>query len=151
VVAAVEARGLQAVVVGRSGDGTERLIELLPATARNLMDRTDLDTLAAVLARCRVTVSNDSGVMHLATAMGTPTVAVFGPSNPVAWGPWDPSAQSRHRVVALEIPCRPCFYVGHELGSPKGCQTRDCLAWLGTEPVVRALDDVLARQAQIEP
>lgn len=46
-----------------------------------------LPTLAGILARCRLALGNDSGVMHLAAAVGAPTVAVFGPSDPSVWGP----------------------------------------------------------------
>lgn len=117
----------------------------------DLIGRTDLGTLAAVLGRARLLVANDSGVGHLAAAMGTPVVAVFGPSNPVAWGPWWPGfnaegrpAPSPHRVVALDLPCRPCFYVGHRVGSPAGCPSRDCLAWLPPERVIAVALELLA-------
>jgi heptosyltransferase-2 len=130
--------------VGTAADGVDEVVRGLAVPAMDLTGKTDLATLAAVLERCCALVCNDGGVMHLATAVGTPTVAVFGPSNPIAWGPWPGGPESPHRVVALNIPCRPCFYVGHRLGARNGCPTRDCLAWLKPEWVVRALDDVLA-------
>lgn len=152
VADALAQAGARIVLVGTEADREP----LLDGAARgagwlDLIGRTELGTLAAVLARARLLVANDSGVGHLAAAMGTPVVAVFGPSNPVAWGPWWPGfdaegrpASSPHRVVALDLPCRPCFYVGHRVGSPAGCPSRDCLAWLPPERVIAAALDLLA-------
>jgi ADP-heptose:LPS heptosyltransferase len=144
--------GARVVIVGTKADGTGEVFKRcrVPGAVLDLTGRTDLPTLGAVLARMDLVVGNDSGVTHLAVAMGAPVVAVFGPSNPVAWGPWWPGvdaaghpAASLHRVVALDLPCRPCFYVGHRLGSPQGCPTRDCLAWLPPARVLAAAREVL--------
>ncbi len=150
VAEGLAARGASVVVVGTAADGTSEMIARCRAPLRDLTGQTDLPTLAAVLGRMDLLVGNDSGVMHLATAMSTPVVAVFGPSNPVAWGPWWPGVDvagrpspSPHRVVALDLPCRPCFYVGHRLGAPQGCPTRDCLAWLPPARVLAPAIDAL--------
>lgn len=136
-------RGCRLVLVGTPADDTAAVAAAARAPMLDLTGRTDLPVLAAVLSAADVFVGNDSGVTHLATAMDTAAVAVFGPSNPVAWGPWWPGAEGRngvspHQVVALDLPCRPCLYVGHSLGSPHGCPTRDCLAWLAPERVLAA-------------
>ena len=74
-----------------SGPAEEENFEALAPLAE--MDRVfpirneTLPRLAAVLARCEVFLGNDSGISHLAAAVGTPTVAVFGPTDPVVWGP----------------------------------------------------------------
>jgi len=60
---------------------------------------------AALIRRCSLFISNDSGPMHIAAASGVPTVAVFGPTNPVWVRPWG----VRHRVVRKDLPCSPCF------------------------------------------
>jgi len=60
---------------------------------------------AALMKRCNLFISNDSGPMHMAAASGVPTVAIFGPTNPVWVRPWG----VRHRVVRRELPCSPCF------------------------------------------
>jgi len=74
--------------------------------------------------------------MHLAAAVGTPVVAIFGLSNYRAWGPYTGEVPGRRaEVVHLDLPCMPCFYRGHQLGTPEGCVTRDCLAMLGVDPV----------------
>ena len=94
-------------------------------------------------------MGNDAGLMHLAVAVGTPTVAIFGLSNFKAWGPYTGDVPGkRATVVHLDLPCMPCFYRGHLLGTPEGCATRDCLAQLGVDPVAVAARRML-REAGI--
>jgi heptosyltransferase-2 len=94
---------------------------------------------AAVLEQADLFVGNDSGLMHLAVAVGTPTVAIFGLTNSDAWGPYTGSTPGQQAlVVKLDLPCMPCFYRGHDLGTPEGCMTRDCLALLSVDPVAVA-------------
>jgi heptosyltransferase-3 len=74
--------------------------------------------------------------MHIAAAVGTPAVALFGPSSPVDWGPW----QVAHRVVASDQhPCRPCG-----LDGCGGGKRSDCLDSLSVETVWRAAASLLA-------
>jgi heptosyltransferase-2 len=140
---ALAAQGLQVAVVG--GPGEEPLVHRVRAAMR--APATPLEgcatprALAALLRRGRLLVGNDSGVMHLAAAMDVPVVAVFGLSNHRAWGPYPPA---RHRVVRLDLPCSPCFYRGHTLGTPAGCPARTCLADLLPAAVVAAAQELLA-------
>jgi ADP-heptose:LPS heptosyltransferase len=92
--------------------------------------------VAAVLAHCDLFVGNDSLPMHLAAAAGTPVIAIFGPSNASAWKPLPPSARSFVTVVRRELPCSPCFYRGHSLGTPQGCAGRACLTGLEVDTVL---------------
>lgn len=95
--------------------------------------------LAAMLARCVLFIGNDSFPMHLATAVGTPVVAIFGPSNARAWGPYTPDSPQRAVIVRRDdMPCSPCFYRGHSLGTPQGCPARPCLTKLEIQPVLHA-------------
>jgi heptosyltransferase II len=70
-----------------------------------LVGRTDLSTLAGVLATCRALVTNDSGAMHLAAAVGTSVTAVFGPTDERATRPLGDA----HQVVTVPVWCRPCM------------------------------------------
>ena len=72
---------------------------------RNLAGKTDLFELAQWYQRCAVVVTNDSGPMHLAAAVGTPVVAIFGPTDPSLTGPYG----SGHAVLRAAVPCAPCF------------------------------------------
>jgi lipopolysaccharide heptosyltransferase II len=109
---------------------------------RSLAGRGSIQVAAAVLALVDLFVGNDSSLMHLAVAAGTPTVAIYGLTNQQAWGPYTGSTGGVHDkraiIVSLDLPCMPCFYRGHLLGTPEGCATRDCLAMLGVDPVAVA-------------
>jgi len=67
--------------------------------------RTTLLQLAALLQRCRLLITNDTGTMHVSAAVGTPVVAVFGPTDPVTTGPWGEG----HVIVRKEMGCSPCL------------------------------------------
>ncbi len=93
--------GVQVVLLGGPADkaGAQAIREALPpamqARTHDLVGRTDWDTLGAVIARCRLFLGPDTGAMHLAVAVGTPVVAVFGPTDPRRYGPWDKGGRSR--------------------------------------------------------
>jgi len=112
--------------------------------ARSLAGKGSIKVTAAVLELADLFIGNDAGPMHLAAAVGTPTVAIFGLSNWQAWGPYTGNAPGRRAlVVRLDLPCMPCFYSGYLLGTPEGCATRDCLAMLGVDPVAVAARKLL--------
>lgn len=139
---ALAADGLRPLIV--AGPGEEEVAERVRSQMRHsaavLEPGRTPSELASLLRRCRLFVGNDSGVMHLATAMEVPVVGVFGLSNHRAWGPYPPE---RHRVVRLDLPCSPCFYTGFSLGTPQGCLPRTCLTALGPEAVVAAARELL--------
>jgi heptosyltransferase-2 len=83
-----------------AAQGTGRII--------NLAGKTTLRQLMALLKTCRVLLTNDSGPMHVAAALGTPVVALFGSTSPELTGPGQPG-DPRHRVIRNKVPCSPCF------------------------------------------
>ena len=110
-------RGAVAVLFGSAGDrAAGREIESsLPPGVRivNLIGRTDLRLLAGLIARCAAFVSNDSGAMHLAGALGAPLVAIFGPTDeretaPLG-GPAAHGGLSEPDVLTHPVFCRPCM------------------------------------------
>jgi heptosyltransferase-3 len=95
-----------------------------------------LRELAAFTRRARLFVGVDSAPMHIAAAVATPVVALFGPSGEVEWGPW----QVPHRIVAsTEHPCRPCGNDGCG-----GGKVSECLTTLPVELVHQAVIALLA-------
>jgi ADP-heptose:LPS heptosyltransferase len=130
--------GAQIVLVGTPADGADAVQALMAAPALDLAGQTTLPQLAAVLARCDLFLGADSGVMHLAAAVGVPLVALFGPSNHLAWGPWTPVTPST--VARLDLRCSPCSYVGHGVGARDGCWHRSCMADLQPERVLAAVE-----------
>lgn len=124
-----------------------QLIDHAPGTGgvvHNLAGRTTLHETAAVIEQCKLFIGNDSGPMHMAVAVGTPVVAIFGPSNKEAWGPYTPPGQpNQNTVVARDLPCQPCLYRALVYGLREGCGTRPCLLGLGIESVVAACSSKL--------
>jgi heptosyltransferase-2 len=89
-------------------DVCEKLAALGAGRTINLAGKTTLRQLMALLKTCRVLLTNDSGPMHLAAALGTPVVAPFGSTSPELTGPGQPG-DVRHRVLRANAPCSPCF------------------------------------------
>ncbi len=76
----------------------------------NLVGRTDVPALAGVLANCRAIVTNDSGAMHLAAALGVPVTAVFGPTDERLTAPrGEVRLKPDHVVITNPVWCRPCM------------------------------------------
>jgi heptosyltransferase-3 len=73
--------------------------------------------------------------MHIAAAMGTPTVAIFGPSGDREWGPWNVASRI---VTSTEHPCRPCGSDGC-----KGSKISECLTTLPVAQVLAACEELL--------
>ncbi len=136
------------IVVTGAPDARERaftaeiLAAVSPATRERIVDLTgtlSLPELAALVAQARVFVGVDSAPMHIAAAMHTPTVALFGPSGEHEWGPWQVAA----RVVASDRhPCRPCGQDGCG-----GGKVSECLTTLPVARVHDALASLLAATA----
>ena len=130
-----------------SGDDQEQIDHICRQMARQairLDGKTSLKTLAAVYRRSRVLLSTDSGPMHIAAAVGTPVVALFGPTAPWRTGPYG----EQHQVIRLGLSCSPCF--------KKRCLTteyeeRACLRRITVDEVVQALLRKLDAKLAPEP
>jgi ADP-heptose:LPS heptosyltransferase len=99
---------------------------------------TDLVVLAAVLEQLSLFITGDTGPMHLAAAVGTPVLAIFGPSLPTRFAP----RAARSRIVRIDIPCSPCNLLRRP---PSRCvgHVPDCLAGITSAEVLRAADELL--------
>jgi ADP-heptose:LPS heptosyltransferase len=138
----LEVEPMSCVILGTTGEAQEaaEVSRLLGSRAVNLVGRTSLGELGAVLERSAVLLANDGGVAHLAAAVGTPAITVFGPSNDRAWRPL------MGRVVALDLACRPCFYRDFRTGLREGVPPRDCMMLVTPRMVANAALDVLAER-----
>ena len=83
----------------------ERIRERMKAPAAILNGKTTLETLIGLLAESSLMITNDSGPMHIAAALGVPTVAVFGSTDERVTGPFGP----RTRIVKYQVECSPCL------------------------------------------
>jgi heptosyltransferase II len=107
--------GVDCVIVGTDADAATATEVARAARAHasapdrgalhNVVGRTDLPALAGLLANCRALVTNDSGAMHLAAAIGVPVTAVFGPTDDLATHPLGDA----HAVLTHPVWCRPCM------------------------------------------
>ena len=98
---------------------------------QNLAGKTSLRELMSLLKLCRVLLTNDTGPMHVAAALGTPVVAPFGSTSPELTGPGLPG-DSRHRLLKSDAPCSPCFL--------RECPIDfRCMNGIGAGPVVEAV------------
>jgi len=97
----------------------------------------ELLEMAAVLRRARAFVGNDNGPMHIAAALGTPVVALFGPSDPQEWGP----RGAGHRVIYKEGHCNPCIHPRCVRGE------QNCLRVITVDEVAEAVRALIGRAA----
>jgi heptosyltransferase-2 len=113
LAAELAADGVQSTIVGSAADRETALaVTTAFRRARNAADApidltggTDLPMLAAVLTHCRAMITNDSGAMHVAAAVGVPVTAVFGPTDESSTRP----IGDAHRVIIHSVCCRPCM------------------------------------------
>ena len=139
----------QRIVVTGAPDARERALVtsvlglVADSTRRNIADvsgQLTLQELAALTAHARVFVGVDSAPMHIAAAMGTPTLALFGPSGEQEWGPWD---VAQRVVVSQRHPCRPCGIDGCG-----GGKVSECLTTLAVDEVFAQLVSLLDETAR---
>lgn len=126
LAAALEARNIPWICLGK-GEA------FFPDRAEDFTNKTTLRETCALLERCRALVTGDSGPMHLAAAVDTPVLALFGPTTR-EWG-FYPAAE-HDRVLELHLDCRPCSLHGKRPCKKEGA----CLADIPPERVLEALE-----------
>ncbi|MCP9451726.1 MAG: glycosyltransferase family 9 protein [Nitrospira sp.] len=157
-------QGLTVIVTGGSTPSEQtycqEVTSQLPSGSINVAGRCGLATLGCLLSRAVVYVGTDTAVSHMAAAVGTPTVVLFGPSNPVKWGPWPKDfpfgqnspwktkgTQRQGNVLLLqgEGDCVPCY--------AEGCDRHvnslsECLQQLPSTLVIEAVRTMLSHPFQ---
>ena len=119
------------------------LVEVLPTSLPiiNLIGKTSILQLGALLERCEVCLTCDSGPMHIAAAVGTPTVSLFGPTDPVRHKPYG----TGHTIIEKPVECRPCYKrMCHRQDAPYLCMTE-----IDPAEVVKTLEIKLHQEASI--
>lgn len=126
LAAGLKTQGFEVWVAGSPSDRELGEVIAQASGARNVCGRTDLFGLAALMEGASVLVSADSGPLHLAGALGTPAVGLFGPTDPILTGPHSRGAlRMIHRRYGCEVPC----YFGR-------CEDRVCMEGILTEVVL---------------
>ncbi len=130
-------RGFNIVILGSSTERCEakEIIEIARG-AIDLTGKTSLKEVALILKRCRLLITADSGIMHIAVGVGTPTVSLFGSGIEKKWAP----KGKRHRVINKNLSCSPCTRFGY---TPE-CKTRDCLELITVEEVLKSVEELLS-------
>ncbi|MBK7203879.1 glycosyltransferase family 9 protein [Candidatus Amarolinea dominans] len=108
LAAALQARGLTPLLAGGAGEVAlaQAINACLPEPLPSAVGETSLAQLAALLQRSALVIGLDSGPMHLAAALGVPTIHLYGPVSAASFGPWGDPA--RHRVITSAWACVPC-------------------------------------------
>ena len=134
----LQARGEHVVLTGSSSPEENALVEEVVRRVQrpviNLAGKLNLKELAALIAKARLFIGVDSAPMHMASAMGTPAVAIFGPSGEIEWGPW----KVPHRIVVSQHSCRPCGYNGCGGGNRS-----ECIETIAPQAMLGAVDELL--------
>ncbi|MBW1714239.1 MAG: glycosyltransferase family 9 protein [Deltaproteobacteria bacterium] len=126
-----------AIIVTGAPEERDRVSEIVSgssADAYNFAGKTSLGELPAVLKKCGLLIGIDSAAMHIAAAVGIPTITIFGPSSPVSWAP----RGKKHRIIQKDLLCVPC--------RQKGCNNSEvsrCLDELEPEEVIPLVEDQL--------
>jgi heptosyltransferase-2 len=131
-------QGYQVWLVGSAKDATAGAdaARLSDGACLDLCGKTSLDEAVDLLASASVIVSNDSGLMHVAAALGKPLIALYGSSSP---GFTPPLSQAAH-IVSLHLPCSPCFKRECPLGH------LDCLMKLAPQQVLDEITVALKKE-----
>jgi heptosyltransferase-2 len=134
----LEAEGAAVWVLG--GPGEKSIATEIAAEGGALdLTGTDLRDATIALAAASVAVSNDSGLLHVAAATGTPSIGIFGPTSPWHWAPLNPLAAVIE--ATSELPCRPCHKPVCRLAHHR------CMRDIGPDQVLTAAREALAKAA----
>jgi 3-deoxy-D-manno-octulosonic-acid transferase/heptosyltransferase-1 len=122
----IQQYGASLVFTGGSEDrgAVQGIISAMEGKAANLAGETTLRTLAALYEKTDFLVSTDTGPMHIASAVGTPVVALFGPTAPWRTGPFGPD----HQIIRVATECSPCF--------KRQCSATRCMQEISVEHVL---------------
>lgn len=129
--------GLKVVLAGDASDTviTKYINERCAPLTADFAGKTNISQLACLLKRARLVITNDSAVLHLASYLNTPVVAVFGPTNEIKYGPWSKDSA----IVKKNIFCRPCEKAQCKYGS------LECMSIINVEDVLKKIKAILGR------
>jgi ADP-heptose:LPS heptosyltransferase len=113
----------------------ERIVEAMKGSQYVLCQTETLTQLAELMRRCDLYIGNDTAPMHLSSFMGTPVVALFGPTDPVENSPY---GKATSLVLRKDVPCSPC--------RKRECDNLICMDAIAVEDVLEAAEQILAEK-----
>ncbi len=130
----IEKYNASVIFTGSQSDKStiDNIMSCMSQSGVNLAGETTLKTLAALYEKTKILISTDTGPMHMAAAVGTPVIALFGPTAPWRTGPFG----SEHKILRSGLECSPCF--------KRQCDTIDCMKQISVEQVIDAANSILA-------
>ena len=135
-------KGLPTIAVATRNE--RGVLETLQQTSRVpvwIFDNLTLPEITALASRAKIFVGNDSGIAHIAAAVETPSIVIFGSSNINHWRPW---TNARHEIVFEPLPCQPCTgYFCKEFGEP------ECIRRVSVVNVTDAIEKVLSNKVSV--
>jgi lipopolysaccharide heptosyltransferase II len=133
----LQEKGYKIIILGSKADRIDaEKIKTFADGSVDLTGKTTLRDIAAILMRCRLLITADSGIMHIAYAVGTPTVSLFGAGIEKKWAP----RGQKHIVLNKYLQCSPCTKFGYTPGCPSGIL---CMQDIGIEDVLQAAHRLL--------
>jgi predicted lipopolysaccharide heptosyltransferase III len=129
--------GCQVLIGGshQEGDLAQQIRQMAKSRPISMAGRTTMKQFAAIAKKSALFVGNDSGAMHIASAVGTPVVALFGPSSPVEWGPRGGATE----VIYKGLDCRTCFHPTCQRGE------QNCMKLIAVDEVMSASGRLMGR------
>ena len=128
------------MILGSRADRTEaEEIKKYAGDSIDLTGKTSLIDVASLLKQCRLLITADSGMMHIAVAVGTPTVSLFGSGIRKKWAP----RGNKHIVLDQRLACSPCTKFGY---TPRCRNNVECLSSITTDEVIEAADTLLDKK-----
>ncbi len=118
------------------------LYEEIKDYAINTAGNYTLDRSAALVERAKLMVCSNTGILHISTCVGTKTIGLHGPTNPVKWGAYNKNAV----VVQSDKFCSPCLYLGHDYG----CSSPTCMLHITVDEVYMAVRKALQPEKFLE-
>lgn len=120
---------IKTIIIGSASDIeiSQNIESVSKGKALSIAGDTDMKELISVIRSARYVVTNDSGPMHIAAALGIPVIAIFGPTNPARTGPYG----RNHIIIRSDVSCAPCY--------KKTCRTMRCMAEISAERVYKEI------------